>query len=134
MVSRLHQHGSKYFAHRPPPPLTLGSKGRNSTFSGHGHVAYQIKRNHECRNMVANTFPADPAPSPHPEVKIHFFLEHGHVAYQIEGNHECSSMVEIILPPSQPPSTLGVGSKFDCFQNMVMLHIKLKGIANAATW
>ena len=31
-----------------PDPLTLGlgSKGQNSFFSEHGHVAYQIKENH----------------------------------------------------------------------------------------
>ena len=29
------------------PPLILGSKCQNSTFSEHGHVAYQINGNHE---------------------------------------------------------------------------------------
>ena len=29
------------------PDLTLGSKDQNSTLSEHGHVAYQIKFNHE---------------------------------------------------------------------------------------
>ena len=28
-----------------PPHLNLGPKGQNSTFSEHGHVAYQIKWN-----------------------------------------------------------------------------------------
>ena len=36
--------------------LGMGSIGQKSTFSEHGHVAYQIKRNHETqqrgRNMV----------------------------------------------------------------------------------
>ena len=39
-----------------PPPwmdLGVGSKGQNSTFSEHGHVAYQIKENHECSSVVA---------------------------------------------------------------------------------
>ena len=60
------QHGSKYFAPRPPytfnPPLTLGmgSIGQNSTFSERGHVAYEIKKNHECNNMLANILPIDP--------------------------------------------------------------------------
>ena len=40
----------------------MGSKDQNSTFSEHGHVAYQIKDNHECSNMVANILPADPPP------------------------------------------------------------------------
>ena len=41
------QHGSKYYARRPPLP----SEGQNSTFSEHGHAAHQ--RNRECSNMVA---------------------------------------------------------------------------------
>ena len=59
----MQQQGSKYFARRPPPPPDprgRGSKGQNSTFSEHGQVAYQIKGNHECRNMVENILPADP--------------------------------------------------------------------------
>ena len=32
----------------PPPPLTLGLKGQNSTFSEQCHVAFQIKVNHKC--------------------------------------------------------------------------------------
>ena len=30
--------------------------------SEHGHVAYQIKWNHKCSNMVATFLPADPNP------------------------------------------------------------------------
>ena len=43
------QHGSKYFARRPPthPTLGMGSIGQNSTFSEHGHVAHQVKGNHK---------------------------------------------------------------------------------------
>ena len=47
----------------------IGSKGQKTTFSEHGHAAYQIKRNHECRIMVANIYPADhipPTPTPPP--------------------------------------------------------------------
>ena len=40
----------------------MGSKGQNSTFSKYGHVAYQIKGNHECSNIVANILLADPLP------------------------------------------------------------------------
>ena len=65
------QHGSKYFARRhhseaPPTTLGIGSVGQNSTFSEHGHVAYQIKENQECSNMVANILPSDPYLSSHP--------------------------------------------------------------------
>ena len=37
-----------------PPTLGIGSIDHNSTFSEHGHVAYQIKTNHECSNMITN--------------------------------------------------------------------------------
>ena len=57
----MQQHGSKYFDCRPHPlALGLGSKGHNSTFSDHGHVAYQIKCNHECQNMVTDVLLAAP--------------------------------------------------------------------------
>ena len=103
----------KYFACRPPPSLTLGlgSKGQSSTLSEHGHVAYQIKRNHECSNMVANILLADapspppppPPPPPHPKGQNSTISEYGHVAYQIKQKHECSSMVANILPADPPP-------------------------------
>ena len=40
----------------------VGAKGQNSTFSENDHVADQIKGNHKCSNMVANTLPDDPPP------------------------------------------------------------------------
>ena len=40
--------------HAAPLPHDPREWGRNSTFSEHGHVAYQIKGNHECSNLVAN--------------------------------------------------------------------------------
>ena len=44
-------------------------------FSEHGHVAYQIKGNDACSNMVANILTADPSPPPDPWglVKIQLF-------------------------------------------------------------
>ena len=44
--------------------LELGSKGQISTFSEHGHVAYQIKGNYEYSNMVAKILPVDPLAPP----------------------------------------------------------------------
>ena len=41
----------------------VGAKGQNSTFSENDHVADQIKGNHKCSNMVANTLPEDPPPT-----------------------------------------------------------------------
>ena len=42
-----------------PTTLGMGSVGQISTFSEHGHVAFQIKENHECSTMLANILPAD---------------------------------------------------------------------------
>ena len=56
----MQQQGRKYFAFRFPLTLGVGSKGQNSTFSEQSHVAYQIKMNHKCSIMVANSLPADP--------------------------------------------------------------------------
>ena len=64
-----------------------------------------------------------------------------HVVYQIKKNQECRNMVAIILPAEPPappplprPWVEGQPVKIQLFQNMVMLHIKLKTIKNAATW
>ena len=50
----------------PTPWVDLGGGGPNSTFSEHGHVAYQIKGNHDCNNMAANILQADHHPPPIP--------------------------------------------------------------------
>ena len=42
----------------------VGSKAQNSTSSEYGHVAYQIKRNHTCSNIIGNILPADTPPPP----------------------------------------------------------------------
>ena len=38
----------------PPPPLGIGSIGQTSSISEHGHVAYQIKGNHEMQQHGHN--------------------------------------------------------------------------------
>ena len=83
-----------------PPGWTQGV-GPNPTFSEYGHVAYQIKWNRECSNMVANILPHS-TPPPNLPGGVIFFSEHGHVAYQIKGNHVCSNMVANILSPYSP--------------------------------
>ena len=50
MSMKRQQHGIKYFARRPPTPPPDSRpwrwvKSQNSTFSEHGHIAYQIKDN-----------------------------------------------------------------------------------------
>ena len=69
-------------------------------FSEHGHVAYQIKGNDACSNMVANILTADPSPRPlgfGQKVKIQLLLEYDHFAYQT-----CSNMEVNILPADAP--------------------------------
>ena len=83
--------------------------------------------------MVANILPADAATNDPGVKKLKFNLsENGHVAYQIKGNCKCSNMVANVVrsTPSQP---LGLKVKIQHFQNMIRLHIKLKGIADATT-
>ena len=50
----MQQHGSKCFASNLPFDPGYSGKRSKVTFLEHGHVAYQIKGNHECSNMVAN--------------------------------------------------------------------------------
>ena len=112
----MQQHGSKYFARRPPSPTTLGDEVNRSKllFSEHCSVAYQIKGNHEMQQRGSKYF-ACRSPNPHPLTlrmgsigQTSTFSEHGHVVYQIKGNHECSNMVANIFPadpypPADPP-------------------------------
>ena len=57
-------------------------------FSEYGHVAYQIKADDFCSNMVANILTID-IPSTQgvgSKGQIIYFCESSHVAYQIKGN------------------------------------------------
>ena len=79
-------------------------KSQNSTFSEYGCVSYQIKGNDTCNNMVVNSLPTNPSADP--------------------------------LPSPPPPRHWGLCQKvkIQFFQDMVMLHFKLKGITYAANW
>ena len=105
--SRIQQHGSKYFACRPPTPNPLEGGVKRSKFnlSEHDHVAFQIKANHKCSNMVANILFAG-HPYPRSRGQNSTFSVHGHVTNQIKGNHECSNMVAYIWPTDSPPTHL----------------------------
>ena len=101
----------------------------------------------KCSNMVANVLPAEhPPPPPPPPSSTTLgdgfkrskfnFSEHVHVAYQIYWNHEMKQHGSKYLagrcPPPPPPPYTRV--KTQLFQKKIILHIKLKGITNAATW
>ena len=65
-----------------------GGGGQNQTLSEYGHVAYQIKADNFCSNMVANILPTD-TPSTQgvgSKGQTIYFCESSHVAYQIKGN------------------------------------------------
>ena len=102
-----------------PRPLAWGQKVKIHFFSEYCHVAYQIKWNHECSNMVAKRLPAyTPDPGVQSKDQNSIFSEHGHVAYQIKRNHRCSNMVTNILPADPLPSDTVGGvnrSKFNFF-------------------
>ena len=119
-----------------PPPTTLGigSTGQNSTFSEHGHVAY-IKLNGitKCSNMVANILPPPPMPLTQSIGQKSTFSEHCHVTSRRMQQHG-SKYFMCTSPSPQDPRVWGPKVKIQLFQNMIMLHIKLKGIMNAATW
>ena len=61
-----------------------------------------------------------------------FFSQSSHVAYQIKADDAGSNMANIL--PTDTPLTQGVGSKGQTisFTEVVMLHIKLKGIEHRA--
>ena len=60
----MQQHDSKYFARRSLPPYYPTPLQKVKNFLEHGHVTYQIKKNHEYSNMVENILPADTYLSP----------------------------------------------------------------------
>ena len=52
----------------------------------HGHVAYQIKENDACSNMVVHILPIDsPTLGLGQKAKIQLLSEYGHVAYHLKG-------------------------------------------------
>ena len=134
-------HGIKYFTCRLPP-LTLWVE--RSKFNFFRTWLCFISNTMESRLQQHGSKHVVPRPPPPPlalGVKMSKFniSEHGQVAYQIKWNHECNSMVANVLPADTlhlPLNPWGFGQKvkIQLFQNIVMLHITLKGITNAATW
>ena len=91
----MQQHGSKYWEQTPhtldPLDRLYGVKFQ---LSEHGHVAYQVKGNHEMQQHGSKYFARRPLPTSLSTtlgvVSIgHLtFSEHGHVAYQIKWDHK----------------------------------------------
>ena len=105
---------------------------QNSTYSEYGHVAYQIKENGLCGNMVTTILPADRL-ARGSKFKIHLFSEHRHVAYQIIGKDKCSNTQAHLLFLHTHPWLLRLGQRSKYFfLKKVMLHIKLMGMEHRA--
>ena len=119
-------------------PKSSFSERQNSTFSEQGHVANQLKENHEMQQHGYKYFARRRLP---PQTlgmgslgQNPTFSEYGHVTYQIKENHEYSNMVANIYSADTRNPGDRVNSSNSTFQNMVMLRIKLKKITNAAIW
>ena len=111
-------------------------EGSNFNLSEHGHVAYQIKENHEGSNYVAIILPADlPLPQTLGMRSVDqnsTFSEHVNVAYQINENQECSHMVANIRVGSIDLNS--TFSEHGLVAYQIKENHKLKRITNAATW
>ena len=97
----------------------------------------KLKRITKRSIMVANILPADPSLTLGMKSvgQNLTFSEHGHVANQIKVNREMQQHDSKFFARRPPPTTtLGNGVKIQLFQNNVLMHIKLKGITNPATW
>ena len=98
-------------------------------FSEYGHVAYQIKADYFCNNMVANILPTD-TPSTQgvgSKGQTIYFCESSHVAFQVKGlsteHHESKYAV---FTHTNDPWGRVKRSYYFSFLKVVMLHIKLK--------
>ena len=104
----------------------MGSKGQNLTFSEHGHVAYQIKENDECSNMQSHILFLHTTLTPGMGSKVKpFFLKVVKLYSKREWNVEHHASTYSILT-----HTVKCSNYF--FLNIVMLHIKLKGMEHRA--
>ena len=98
-----------FLADRPHPlTLGLGSKGQISTFSKHGHVANQIKGNHEMQQHGSKYFARR---SPRPKVnrsKVNVFRTWlDCISHKMESRN-AATWQQILCP--QITRTLGMGS------------------------
>ena len=94
----------------------MGSKVQNSTFSEHGHVAYQIKEKHKCSSMVPNILLADTLTPRMGQIGQNLPVsEHGHIEYQFKGNQKMQQQGSKCLPPRPDPGDGVRRSKFNFF-------------------
>ena len=87
-----------------PPGLRDGVKSSKFNFFRTWHVAYQIKENHECSNMVPNIMLADTLTLGMGQIGQNLpFSEHGHIEYQFKGNQKMQQQGSKYLPGDAYP-------------------------------
>ena len=135
-ASRMQQHGTKYFASLPlPPPHKKHSRGQKvkiQLFQNIVILHITSKGITNARTWTQIFCPQTPPPPPPDPGGKKVKIQLGHVAYQLKGNHR--SKYFAADPPLHPARLRGQKVKIKLFQNMVLFHIKLKRITNAATW
>ena len=97
----MQQHGSKYFACKPPTP-TLGMQSIGQLYQNMVMLHIKLNGIMKCSNMVANILSADPSRPWRSKVQNSIFSEHDLVAYQIKGNHRCNNMIANIFARRLP--------------------------------
>ena len=90
------------------------------------------------KNMGVNVLPAEPHPRPcgwGQKVKIQLLTEQVHATYRIKKNSPMQQHGSKYLPVDTPLTLwMGPVGQLQHFQNMVMLHIKIKRTTNTSPW
>ena len=92
-------------------------RGQTSTFSEYGHVAYQIKGNDACSNMVANSVPVHIFSIPEVGSKVKtLFLRVAVIHIKLKGMKHIAPCKHILCPYTNPQPLGGGGQKVKtCF-------------------
>ena len=116
-----------------PRPYGMGSKVKILFFSEHCHVAYPIRVNHECSNMVANNLQVDPHPTQGMDSVGQNSTFYNMVMLHIKLNGITNSKYVARRSPQHP---WGSKTQYSTFSEdyHVPYIVKFNGITNAATW
>ena len=87
-----------------------GGAGTNFNFSEYGHVAYQIKGNDACSNMVANSVPVHTFSIPEVGSKVKtLFLRVAAIHIKLKGMKHIAPCKHILCPYTNPQPLGGGG-------------------------
>ena len=114
-------------------PRLLRSKVHDSTVSEHCHVAYQIKGNHEFSKVVANILLADHSTTLEiKKVIIQLFPNIVMLYIKLKGITNAVIWHQIFCMQTPSPRSWGTKCQNSNFQNMELLHFKLKGFTKCS--